>query len=119
MSSTIGPLCGVLTHKKLAANTTNSTSVKGAPGCVYHIVVSNLTASAKFLKLYDKATAPTVGTDTIKATIPVQANNTLVVDLSEGMNFTAGIAYGLTGAVGDSDTTALAANDMVLTLGYI
>lgn len=118
-NANVGPWGGVLTHKKLAAATTNSTNVKASQGCVYSLIVSNMTASAKFLKLYDKATAPTVGTDTIKATIPVQANNTLVVDFDTGIAFTAGIGYGMTGAIGDSDTTALVANDMVLTLNYI
>lgn len=118
-NANVGPNGGVLTHKKLALNTTNSTLVKGSQSCVYSIIVSNMTASAKFLKLYDKVTAPTVGTDTIKATIPVQPNNTLVIDFDTGISFTSGLGYGMTGAIGDSDTTALAANDMVLTLNYI
>lgn len=109
---------GLSLHRKLAAASTNSTSVKGSAGQIYNIVVSNMTAAAKFLKLYDKATAPTVGTDTPVVTIPLQANSTSSIEWVNGMPFSVGIGYGLTGALADADTTALAANDVVLNLGY-
>lgn len=109
---------GLTKHRLLSAATTNATSVKGSAGQLYTAIVSNMTAAAKFFKLYDKASAPTVGTDTPVYTIPVQANSTLVIEDSYGFPFTLGLAYALTGAIGDADTTAVAANDMVVNLGY-
>lgn len=109
---------GGTNHKKIAAASTNATSVKASSGRIHWLSLANLTASAKFLKLYDKASAPTVGTDTPIMTIPVQANQTIELAPPPGIYFATGIAYALTGAVADSDTTALSANDVVLNLVY-
>lgn len=110
------------THRLLAAATTNATSVKTTAGRIMTGYVYNTTASAKFLKLYNKTSAPTVGTDTPVMTLPIAANGSLAIaDLFGvyGQYFSSGIAYALTGAVADADTTALAANDIIVNLGYI
>lgn len=52
-----------------AANTTNATSAKAGPGYLHHISGYNAAAAARYLKLYNKASAPTVGTDTPFMTI--------------------------------------------------
>lgn len=97
-----------------AAASTNSTLVKGTPGQVYGITLYNNAAYAVFLKLYDKATAPTVGTDVPKLTIGVPATATggsVQIDLS-GLGFTLGIGYGITKLIADNDTTVVVANDL-------
>lgn len=109
---------GARVHRKLALNTTNSTLVKAGEGSVFGGFVSNLTASAKFLKFYDKVSAPTVGTDAILMTISIPANSTVPLNTYGGIRFSVGVGYGITGAIGDSDTTALAANDVVINLLY-
>src|SRR4051812_15077088 len=43
-----------------SAATTNATSVKGSAGTVYGIQAFNTSGATKFLKLYNKASAPTV-----------------------------------------------------------
>lgn len=97
-----------------SAATTNATSVKASAGSVHVVMVTNTTASLKYLKLYNKASAPTVGTDTPVLTIPLQPSNVPTrVEFPNSMNFATGIALALTGAAADSDTTALAAGDVV------
>jgi hypothetical protein len=95
-----------------ATASTNATSVKATAGNVYHIVAANMATSARFLKLYNKATAPVVGTDTPLVTLylPAGGGYSDVFDIPLG--FTVGIAYAVTGGVGDGDTTAVAANDV-------
>ena len=101
-----------------AAASTNATSVKASPGVLSGGILCNNTAAAKFFKFYDKASAPTVGTDTPKFTLIIPANNNIVLDHAVGAGFTVGIAYAITGAIGDADTTVLAANDVHGYLSY-
>jgi len=111
---------GATMHSLVAAATTNATSVKASAGKLYSLVAGNISAGAKYLKLYNKASAPTVGTDTPVMTIPIPAGSAVSLDLGAvGVAFSAGIAYAITGAGAVSDTTAVAAGDVVVNLGYI
>lgn len=108
----------------LMAATTNATSVKASPGQVGGIVLANAnTSSARFFRLYDTASSPSPGTTAIKLLIVVpaasSASQPTVVTLNNtaGIAFTSGIAYAVTGAMPDNDTTALAtAGDMSVDL---
>lgn len=102
-----------------SATSNTSTNVKASAGNLYSVVLSNTSASAKFFKFYNKATAPTVGTDTPIWTMLLPAGTTTVINLDMNpMRFATGIGYGITGAVADNDTTALVANDVVGILNY-
>src|SRR5581483_5493004 len=57
-----------------SAASTNATSVKASAGRLYQIHLCNTSAALKFVKFYNKASAPTVGTDTPVATYPLAAN---------------------------------------------
>jgi len=93
-----------------SAATTNATSVKASAGRLMGLCASNAGAGAAFVKLYNKASAPTVGTDVPVLTIPVPASSVLSLDLGAlGRQFTLGIALAITNLVADSDTTAVAA----------
>lgn len=103
-----------------AAASTNATSVKATPGKVYKIALYNNAAYAVFLKLYNKASAPTVGTDVPLVTVGVPATATgasIQIDL-DGMDFGLGIAYAITKLVADSDTTVVVANDLIGTMQW-
>lgn len=103
----------------ISAASTNATSVKGSAGMVYGISISNTNAAARYFKLYDKSSSPTVGTDTPKSTIQIPANATVIRVYPVGMVFSSGIAYAATGAMGDSDTTAIGAGDLSMDLDYL
>lgn len=108
------------THTLNAAATTNATSVKASAGALFTLSLSNLSGSTKFFKLYAKASAPTVGTDVPILTIPVAATSAVSYEFGAvGQQISTGIAYALTGAMADSDTTALASGDMKVALTYI
>lgn len=101
-----------------AAASVNSTVVKATPGDVSAIVGVNTNVAARYLKLYNKATAPTVGTDTPVATLylPPSSVNGGQFSFNFGENpipFSAGIGYGLTTAAADADTGALTAGDVI------
>lgn len=101
-------------NRIISAVGTNSTLLKSTPGNIYGGTISNMTAGALFIKFYDKATAPTVGTDSPVMTVAIQANTTsqLIYDL--GIPFANGIGVGITGAYADSDTTSAGSAGAVL-----
>lgn len=106
-------------HHLISAATTNATSVKNAAGVINDITLSNTSAAAKYFKLYNKATAPTVGTDTPVRTVLIPPNSTLSFGCGPfGIRLATGIAYALTGGVAVADTAAVAANDVAVSISY-
>lgn len=100
-----------------AANTTNATSVKTLTGDVFKVIGYNA-GVVTYLKFYNKASAPTVGTDTPLFTIYLPANTAFALDL-DGFNFSTGIAYALTTGSADADTGAVAAGAVLgLNIAY-
>ena len=102
-------------RKYLSAATTNSTLVRSAKGSLGQVVVFNSTATIYYLKLYDKATAPTCGTDVPKWTVMVPANGQFSMDVGSLMFYT-GIGFCLTSGFADNDTGA-AATGVIINLG--
>lgn len=110
---------GLTTHTLISAATTNATSVKGTAGQLYGIQASNTGGAAAFLKLFNKATAPTVGTDVAVKTLIIPAGGGIVVSAADlGLIFTLGIAYSITGLATTADTTAVALAQCVINLDY-
>jgi hypothetical protein len=106
----------------ISAASTNATNVKASAGQIGFIYAVNLNAAVRYLKLYNKATAPTVGSDTPVATLPIPASATgagFVLAVPGGMNFATGIGYATTTGVADADTGAVAANEIIVLLGYV
>lgn len=106
----------------ISAATTNATSVKASAGALGFIVAANLNAAVRYLKLYNKASAPTVGTDTPVMTMPIPAStagNGFTIAIPNGVSFTTGIALALTTGYADADTAAVAAGEIFLFIGYV
>ncbi|MBN8493720.1 MAG: hypothetical protein J0M00_20115 [Burkholderiales bacterium] len=102
-----------------SAASTNATSTKASAGTVWSIVANNINAAVRYLKLYNKASAPVVGTDTPVLTIPIPAGGLAQVDGgSNGIRFGTGIAWALTASAADSATDAVAAGDIKVAIAY-
>ena len=90
---------------------TNSTSIKGSAGVLYHVVAINPTATLAYLRLYDSATAPTCSSATgVRHVYPVPANTSgagFVIPTAgpAGEAYVNGIGFCVTGAGGDTDMT--------------
>jgi hypothetical protein len=99
-------------HRLLsAAGTTNATNIKDSAADLYTIIGNNARASISYLKLYDKAAAPTVGTDVPLVTIALPASLPFALDFP-GLSFGLGLGYAFTTAAADADTGALTAADI-------
>lgn len=112
-------LGGQLNYRKIATADVNSANIKASAGPVMGWALHNVSAAAKFVKLYNKATAPTVGTDTPLITIGIPAASHVTVAWDIGIAFGNGIGIGITGAAADADTTALTAGDVIANIFYI
>lgn len=113
----IGTACEV--SRVISAASTNATLVKNEPGVVVGYIYANQNAATRYLKLYNKASSPTVGTDTPILTIPIPAGASGHVGLPYPVAFDVGIGLALTTGVADSDTGAVAANELVINLLYL
>jgi hypothetical protein len=97
-----------------SAATTNAALLSSVPVDIYHISATNTTASLKYLKLYNKKSAPVVGTDVPTMAIALQPTNVLTqIPIDLGLYFNQGLAIAITGAAADADATAVAAGDVV------
>jgi hypothetical protein len=110
---------GTTASRVVAAASTNATSLKASAGNIFEIDVFNVAAYDVFLKLYNKASAPTVGTDTPVFTIPLKAGTGYSKSFLYGRNFATGIAYAITKLQADSDTTVVVAGDLTGSIGWI
>ncbi|SRR5258706_1532966 len=93
--------------------------IKAAKGQVFDIHVSNQAAAARYLKFYDKATAPTAS-DTPIRTYALPATSITALPISEaGIEFLVGISIRGTVLIADNDNTAPTANDIVVNIGWM
>lgn len=91
----------------------NLTSVKASAGQLLGGIVANRATGERFLKLYNKASAPVVANDTPVITIPIPPVSSMPIDCSVyGAVFGTGIAYAITAGVADTDATNTAADDV-------
>jgi len=93
-------------------------NVKGSAGQVYGWTITNKGASARFIKLYNVAGVPVVGTDTPFMTLTAPPNVPLERDIPAGIKFATGIGIAATTGVADSDTGAPTTNDVQVSLQY-
>ena len=102
---------------KSSASSTNATSVKGSAGTLFSLTAVNLNAAVRYIRFYNLASAPTVGSSTMLFEMPIPASTTgagFSIDFGPGVDFSTGIAYALTTGAGQSDTGAVAANEIFL-----
>lgn len=112
---------GTLPFSLLAAATTNATIVKKGAGVLVSIHAINVNAAVRYLKFYDSAGPLAAGTGTPVRRYAIPGATTgagFILQPVVPMKFLNGIAFTMTTGVADTDTAALTANDVILTLEY-
>lgn len=102
----------------LSAASNNSTSLKGSAGLLYGYSISNTTASIRWVKFYNKASAPAPATDTVVWAEQIPANATVIATFPEGMGFATGIAFAAVANASDTDNTSIGAADLSIDIRY-
>jgi len=105
---------------------TNANLVAAGARLLAGIIVINQNAALRFLKIFNKATAPVPGTDTPVMNIPIPANGAganfgggLVFVPTYPISFPLGLGFALTGGQADNDATAIGAGDVVVDFVYV
>lgn len=105
-----------------SAATTNGALILTGSSGLQSFYATNIGATAAYVKLYNKATAPTVGTDVPEMVIPIAAAVSGVPGVAtlpigfNGFRFALGLGIAITGAAADSDTTAVASGQVKVKL---
>lgn len=95
-------------------------NVKATAGQVFGWYLYNAASATRHVKFYDKATAPTVGSDTpvLTITLPPTSGANVFFGLP-GIQFDNGIGLGATTGVADNNAGAPSANDVIVNVLYV
>lgn len=104
---------GAAPAKVLSTAGTNSTIIKASAGRVYGYNLSNTTASWRYVKFYNLATAPVVGTTVPVYQFAIPPGGTVTDSNTVPISHATGIGMAITAGPADNDATAVGANDVV------
>jgi hypothetical protein len=96
-------------QKFISATTTNATAVSSVPANISILHMENSGDGVRYVKLYNKASAPTVGTDVplITIGIPAVSSSSFTLPALIGIDFSIGISFAITLGADDTDATPL------------
>lgn len=121
-AGTVNPVVPATPYFLNSAATTNGALVLTGTSNVSSFYATNEGATAAYIKLYNKATAPTVGTDVPEMTIPVPAAVSGVPGVAtipigfHGFRFALGLGIAITRNAVHTDTTAIGAGEVKVKL---
>lgn len=122
VTSTVTPPAPATPYFVNSAATTNGALILTGTSSVHSLWATNEGATVAYIKLYNKATAPTVGTDVPEMIIPVPAAVSGVPGVANPnmgfipFRFALGLGIAITGAAVHTDTTAVAAGQVKVKL---
>jgi hypothetical protein len=104
------------TYSAISAASNNATVVKATPGKVYRVQVGNNNAAIRYLKLYEKATAPAPASDTpvLRYVLPAASSQQIAVD----RHFAAGIAFVIVTGGADTNNDSTGATEVFVNFDY-
>ena len=96
-------------QKFISATTTNATAVSSVPANIAILHMENSGDGVRYVKLYNKASAPVVGTDVplITIGIPAVSSSSFTLPALVGIDFSIGISFAITLGAADTDATPL------------
>ena len=112
---------GLSVYRNIDMNAT-PVNIKASAGQVYGYYIANTATGSvfRYVKIYNKATAPVIGSDAalLVMTIPVPAGAAANVEFSNGIAFSSGIGITAVTGVADTNATAPTANDVIVNILY-
>lgn len=115
---------GVVPYHLVAANSNNSTLIAIGQHTVYSAELGGIGAAPAYLKFYDKATAPTCGTDTPIKVLIIPAASTAAngggsnISVNPGIQVNLGLGICVTTGIADNDNTSVAAATFLINIDY-
>lgn len=102
----------------ISAASTNAQNIAAYGAQIYGYDLGNNGTSAAYVKFYDTAGTPTVGTDVPVWVVYLPAGTVQHFSTSLGIPFGSGLGLAITGGAADNDTTAVAANQVVVNVQF-
>jgi hypothetical protein len=84
-----------------------------------YIITNQNQSSTRYVRFYNSAAQPTLGTTSVYLTFAIPAASAANVNFSPGIAFSNGMGIAASGGVADNDTTAISANDIVANVFYL
>ncbi len=113
---------GVNSWSQLSTAAVLAAVIKATPGQVYSLECFNNGAEEVFIRLYNQTGVPGVGDAAAilwRGMIPGSTTGSgFTASIPVGRAFSAGIGIRVSGAVADNDATVLAANQVIVNVGY-
>lgn len=109
---------GCSISRVVAVASTNATVAKASAGHLYGYEIFNDAAAVRYVKFVNKASSPTVGSDSVAMTVMLPADSSRAIWFPEGIAFSLGITYYTVTGFADSDTAAVTANDLIVQVFY-
>jgi len=108
---------GLTAYHLVSGASTNATNIKASAGQVYGWYIYNSNAAARKVAFHNTAGTPTAGSGVVSALV-IPAGGAANVEFSNGIAFSTGIAITTVTGLPDSDSTGVAANDLVINIFY-
>lgn len=109
---------GTLISKVNSAATTNAANIKATAARLYGFNLGNNSAAWRYVHLHNKATAPTVGTDSPALIIAIPPGGHVTEAFPLPITFATGLGISITTGAADLDATATGANEVVGAIHY-
>lgn len=101
------------------AGSTNATNVSAAATEVFSVSAYNAAATVRYVKFYNKVSAPTVGTDVPVFVLAIAPSSFAQINWAKGIYLSLGLGYGIVTGAANANVTAPTANDVVsLNISY-
>ena len=101
-----------------AAGSTNATLLQAGATRVHTIMIMNASAATRYIRFYNKATSPTVGTDVPVCVIAVAATSSKEIALKYELEFPLGLGIAITTGAAYNDSGAATAHDVQMWIVY-
>lgn len=121
------PGSGATPYHLISAASTNATSVKASAATLVMLTAINQASVMRYLKIFNKASAPILGTDVPVLNFPIPSNSGTATDGAGfviplppiGVGLSNGLAFAITAGQADNDNTPVVAGDVVVDMSYV
>jgi hypothetical protein len=110
------------TFSYVATATTNAALVAGRPSALTGWSIVNTSAATRYVRIYNKSSVPVPATDAalIALRLPLAAGQRSDVQVGANAEWlSVGLAFDITGAAADTDTTVVTAGDVTVAFFYV
>lgn len=107
------------TYHKISAASTNADTIKSSAGVVTGYYLVNIATAFRYVKLFNKASSPTLGTDTPRCVWGIPPESAANMNFDPPLAFATGIAIAMVTSIVDASAAAVGANEIAATIHYL